>query len=281
MGNENIKLEKERDFGQILSTTFAFLKQEFKSLMKALMYYAGPFILMQTIVSVYYQKHAFNLQANMYNGFRDFSTDMILMLLLVFIFSALGYAMFLSVTYAYIKLYKEKGKDEFELPEVWTEANKYFFKILGANILFGLIIGIGFVLCIIPGVYLGVSLALIFTLIIFENKGIGDSFSRSFQLTKIQWWYTLLLLIVVFLITGIIGFIFKIPESIMSIMYVFKSTNAVYGESAGADSMPMIFYLFNAISTIATIFLNAIPLTAIALQYFNLKKLSEPQPFNE
>ena len=63
-----IEFAKRRDFGEVLNGTFQFLRQNFKSLGLALLYIAGPFILIQGIITGYYQIDTFNFQNT---GFLD------------------------------------------------------------------------------------------------------------------------------------------------------------------------------------------------------------------
>ena len=58
------------------------------------------------------------------------------------------------------------------------------FSIIGAAILVSIALGIGFLACIIPGIYLALVLVVVIPVIVVEDKGIFDAFSRSNELTK-------------------------------------------------------------------------------------------------
>ena len=58
MENRIINFTKARDFGDSLSDTFKFLKFEFKPLIKVLLIYVGPFLLITGFLSALYQSQA-------------------------------------------------------------------------------------------------------------------------------------------------------------------------------------------------------------------------------
>lgn len=58
--------------------------------------------------------------------------------------------------------------------------------IIGAAILVGIIVFVGFIACIIPGIYLWLMLAVVVPVIVIEKVGIGEALSRSKDLTEGQ-----------------------------------------------------------------------------------------------
>jgi hypothetical protein len=66
------------------------------------------------------------------------------------------------------------------------------------------IVVIGFVLLIIPGIWIAVKLSMVFPALVFERKGPFASIGRSWTLTGGGWWRTFGTLLVVFLITFVI-----------------------------------------------------------------------------
>lgn len=61
---------------------------------------------------------------------------------------------------------------------------KKFFPLLWANILHSIAYGLGFLMLILPGFYLYGRLGLFPLFIMFENKGVMDSFGESWNLTE-------------------------------------------------------------------------------------------------
>lgn len=76
-----------------------------------------------------------------------------------------------------------------------------------ANILVGVIVGLGTCLCIIPGIFLGVRLILVLPYILeHPEEGIGGAFKHSWNMTKGHFWSLLgiLLLYMLFCLLGLL-----------------------------------------------------------------------------
>ena len=60
--------------------------------------------------------------------------------------------------------------------------------LLATWLLVFIVVAIGTMLCVIPGIYLGVVLAFAWPLVILEHRGPTDAMSRSMQLVSGYWW---------------------------------------------------------------------------------------------
>jgi len=63
-------------------------------------------------------------------------------------------------------------------------ATKYFWRVLGASILLGLIVSLGFVLMIIPGIYLALRYQFVLNLIVDKDLGVFEAMKQSAILTN-------------------------------------------------------------------------------------------------
>lgn len=108
---------------------------------------------------------------------------------------------------------------------------KKLFTFLIASILYSLIILIGFLCLIVPGLYLIIRLQFFTAFIVEENAGIIDSLKRSWEITRGEekQLALLLLLTICLIILGIIlffvGVFVAIPLIIMMQCYVFRKLN--------------------------------------------------------
>jgi hypothetical protein len=75
--------------------------------------------------------------------------------------------------------------------------------LLVTNFLAAIMIGIGLILIIIPGIFLLVKFAFIDPVIMLERKGITEAFSRSWDLVRGSWWRVFGIGILVFILTVI------------------------------------------------------------------------------
>jgi hypothetical protein len=89
--------------------------------------------------------------------------------------------------------------------------------VVGASILAGILIWIGFFIVIIPGIYLATIWVLIVPVIMVENTGALASFGRSRQLVRGRFWNVLGTLILVFLIVFV-------AEIVLSLIFLFFPT---------------------------------------------------------
>lgn len=88
------------------------------------------------------------------------------------------------MTCGYLKIVLDfYGGTRREITDVFTQV-KYYWRVLGGTIILGVICVIGFILLIIPGIYLALRYQYTITLIIDKDLGIGEAMKRSSELTK-------------------------------------------------------------------------------------------------
>ncbi|PKP19639.1 MAG: hypothetical protein CVU05_10925 [Bacteroidetes bacterium HGW-Bacteroidetes-21] len=284
MNMENYKdfrFQKERDFSDLFTDIFVFLKNNYKRLFYLLLLYAGPFFLIDGIVSAYFQNYVYSFSTmnpysihEMYGGPFAFLSKFLVWYGAIMLFKVLGYTFISSITYAYISLYAQKGP-QFDINEVRPLAFSYFFPFLLASILISIVIVIGTIFCIIPGIYLGICLSFIFIIMIWERKGIGEAFGRCFNVAHKDFWWTLLILLVISVAIGIVAFIIALPMTAISFFGVFTRMS-----SGDVNSYYFIInVIVSSITNVVVSLLSSVTMVAIALQYFNIvEKEKKSQP---
>lgn len=114
-------------------------------------------------------------------------------------------------------------------------SSSLFFKFLLGYILYSVLIIIGFILLIVPGIYLAIKYQYVQYLIIDKNMDVFEAFKESGKMTDGHKW-NLLLLVLLFVgicILGVmalgIGLLISIPIVIVAQAYVYKklSSNTV------------------------------------------------------
>ena len=93
---------------------------------------------------------------------------------------------------------------------VWMVIN-----LVVGGIVFALIVGIGFVLLVIPGIFLLVSLFFWNVYVIVEDQNFIDGFQNSWALTRGNRLMLFLLGVIVIVIAAIVGAIFGIPRGLV------------------------------------------------------------------
>ena len=107
--NQKIQFRKVRDFGQKFNATFEFLRQEFKPLMNALLYIAGPFIVLGGIMGAYYQKNSISMMNLSLDSEEFFADDFWISAVVMIVFSFLAYIFIFATLNEYIKIYNQKN----------------------------------------------------------------------------------------------------------------------------------------------------------------------------
>jgi hypothetical protein len=86
-------------------------------------------------------------------------------------------------------------------------ASKYL-TILAATILFSVIIGLGFLALIVPGIYLTVRLFFYDYSILIDAEDAFGSLKKSWKIVKGRWWDLFALLLIITIPISVIGFLF-------------------------------------------------------------------------
>lgn len=97
------------------------------------------------------------------------------------------------------------GRRDMTAGQLFSAAQHAIPTLIGAGILAGIGITIGFVLLIIPGLYLLTIWAVISPAIVVERRGVIESFGRSHELVRGQGWAVFGAILVAFLITAVAG----------------------------------------------------------------------------
>ncbi|QWX84675.1 hypothetical protein H0I23_03235 [Cellulophaga sp. HaHaR_3_176] len=275
---EYIELKKKRELGDILTDTFAFLRSQFKPFLTTFLKIVGPYLITALVcMGFYFSTFESVINATAY-GSQDLSFDsynpiLLFVFLIVFVFSALAaYVMSQATTLFYLKSYAENnGVANFE--EIRRNVYKKFWSFIGLGILVGLSVGIGMMVCCIPGIFLYVPLSISFAIMVFTGRGVTDSFGYSFDLVKDNWWMTFATIFVITIIVTIASYAFQIPVAIYQMANIGFDAYELDAEANVASFIDPIYITLNLIATLAQYLLNVISVTAIALIYFNLNEV--------
>lgn len=278
MAQNEINFKQERDFGELFNATFTFIGKEFKKLGTAILYYVLPFLLVASILGVVVgikQQDAVGAMENYpASVFSVFNIYYFLSILLVIIAST----SLSCTTLGYIKLYVNKGQDNFNVSDVGSEVLRYFFPVLGATFVLGALVAIGVILCIIPGIWVGVSLSIFLPLLVIEEQDFGDAFTRSFKLIKTRFWKALGLVLVSLILVYILSILFSLPTIISGMKTFFVNIREPQPENMNFGTT---FYVLNSISSLLTYLISVIPAVLFAFFYFSLVEYNERPGLND
>jgi len=131
--------------------------------------------------------------------------------------------------------------------------------LLVASIVIGILVMVGFLLFVIPGIILMIMLSLVVPAIIIEQKGAFSSFGRSSKLVRNRWLNTFALLIVI----GVIIFAISLITSLVLLPGFFSLSASPFGDGS-AFAMRLI------ISSIVGSFVSPILPLAETLLYYSM-----------
>ncbi len=96
------------------------------------------------------------------------------------------------------------GRRDHTIGSLFSSASPFIAPLIAVGILAGIGIAIGFILLIIPGLFLLTIWAVIVPVIVVERAGVFDSFGRSRQLVRGSGWQVFGVIVVIFLVSFIV-----------------------------------------------------------------------------
>lgn len=267
-----VEFKRLREFGEIISDTFLFIKQNFKPLMTAVLYLCGFFLLAGLISSVLVQLQMVDAAEGIRRGGFNNSiyTSMIYNFsfgsLFVVLFMVCSYTSFYVTVLSYISIYIQKGNVAPTMDEVWSYFKYYFFRVMGSGVLMTIFFGICLLLCLIPGIWVFPAISIFYPIMVIENAGLGYSFNRCFKLIANEWWITAATFIVITIIVYACSMVIQLPAMLIGMASSFTQL-----EQPVTKTYAIITSLAQQLTQVFMI----IPIVASTLVYFNLVERKE------
>lgn len=140
--------------------------------------------------------------------------------------------------------------------------------LLGVGLLFGMMVGVGMVLLIIPGVYLWGVFQLAFAPAVVERAGVFESLTASRRLTKGNWWRTFVIITVALII------MYVLVISVMFIVGIVAGVSTLTA-AAGEQQVGAALVTQQLISSAVNVFvMSFLPCIVLAV-YYDLKLRKE------
>jgi hypothetical protein len=181
-----------------------------------------------------------------------------------------------AVIFNYMKLYQNKYPEPISVTEVLNASWKDLLPLFFLSVIAMILIMVGFLAFIIPGIYLMVAMSLSIPILFFERLGIFESIGRSFKLIKGKWWSTFGLLFVANIMMYAVSLIFMVP---FYIFYFIKMLTLVEEVGITTDTTSSMFQGGMMLSVmfmfLGSFLTYTIPMIALSFQYFNLVERRE------
>lgn len=275
--SRKIVFRRQREFGQIFTDAFKYLKFNFKALMVAVLLIPGPLLLIAGGFNGYLQSISSNpssllTMGGMGNAY-DIVASMLSVMLPYLFFFFLASIVFNAVVNRYLILSQEKPEGETisvsdlmrYLPK---DAWRLFYNYLLFNlvmiaamipfVLLAMIPVLGIILIIIILIFgmllMGPNLMYAITnstyLVLRDEILITTAFGKTWRYMKGNYWYTWLLLVASYLIISIASSIFALPQMILSMVSSFSRFNPDNYEYSGGGNYTTLFVIFGMIAVL-------------------------------
>jgi hypothetical protein len=246
-------IRRELSFGEVFSKTFELYRRDFA---KYFVLFAVVGVIIEVSTSL--AQHAFPFPTppltptpqQTLNWFPAFLTALFLLYTVIFLVTLLVSPIGEGIA---IKLASEritKGHVDFGASVRFVVSK--LFSIWALSIVVGIIVGLGTIALIVPGIVLGIMFILAFPVLLIENKGVLDSMGRSRELVSHRWLDT-------FAIFLVLGIIIIIPAVIVSLV------SGLLGVAG-----PVV----NGI--VSAFYLPLMPILLVVYYYSNLARISQP-----
>ncbi len=264
ISTERIDFRRVRDFSEIFNATFAFTQQHFKPLGKAVLFIAGPVVLIEGVFAGLTQTERF-LAPERFSEAAFWLQNLVFWLAVLF-----AAVMVLGVVCEYVVLDLKQPQKEITVEEVWQALRADFWMLFWTAVASVMLYMLGLVFCFVPGIYLAVVLSPMLILRLHERCGFGEAMTRCRHLITDYWWTGFGLVLVSTLIVYAVTFVFQLPQLILT----FGASFHALPEMSEEIYRP-IFMLTTVLASFAGIMSYAFPELVICFYYFNLVERKE------
>jgi len=251
MQTDYIEFKQKRQLGEIFTDTFKFIRKNYKDLFKVLF----KIMIIPTILfiaaTIFYNQQAFNTDLFDFttpNFFALYTSELIISALILYAFSFL-FLIFLYAGVTYIvKSYIDNQGVIIE-QEVLDNVKRNLFRILGAGTLKYIVLSIGTIFCLLPGLFVSGPLFLMFPFLVFANKSASQALSESFNSVSNYWWICFSNLALGFILWYAVNTALSLPI----ILYTFIKGFTMVQEGSASDPSAFFDYPFIILTTILNI----------------------------
>lgn len=115
-------------------------------------------------------------------------------------------------------------------------------RMLAVSILFGIMLMVGLLLLVVPGIYLWGIYQLAFVALIVERSGISQAFGDSRRLIKGYWWRSATVITVAIIIVIVLSVIAGVINGVLAAVFGFGSVTAVVSQHIIAAALNVFLF---------------------------------------
>jgi len=211
-------IARELSFGEVLSKTFELYQRDFTK-------YFVIFAVVEVVIGIVtaLAQHAFILPTlpsnptsqQVMNWFPGFFGALVPLVASILLVTVVFYPIAQGSTIKLASEQIEKGQTDIGA-SIRFAASKLLW-IWALSIVVGIIVVLGFIALVIPGIILAIMFSLAFPVLIIENKGILDSMGRSRELVSRRWLKTFAIFLVLGIVIGIAAVIVNAISGLLGV----------------------------------------------------------------
>lgn len=271
-------LYAKSSFSDRLNMTFVFIKENYKEILKYMLYFVLPFCL---ILSMFGDK-TMPLLSEKFENYPELSQSLVVRIngLIISIVEAIFGSAF--IFFIYVKKYSEAAKQGLwkEVPTLGKLTVRslvaFLLMLLPAIILVlpliffvafgGFALGLISLFIFIPLlIFIFPTTALFTPVYVLENRGVGYSIQKSFKYANSTWGSTFGIYLLLSIIASMLGMLGSIPYLVMEIL---KNIGVFSGDGINTSVTFLILYnIFQAVSLFFTFLFSFITIVGIMYQY--------------
>jgi hypothetical protein len=257
MEHQKIKLFGNRDFSENFDMTLNFIKLNYGAILRGICILI-PLILIFVFLTPNTQDIAASYSYDDIWG--TYAEIFTLNYIISFFLSVICTFLIYLYVIAYMALYAKSPDGVVKSADVWSKVLNALLPTFIASIIFGILVGIGAMLCLIPGIILYVYFGFYIYVYVNEDRSMMDSFTRSLDLVKNNWW-----------ITFGYGLIFALLIFIGRLIFAIPSFLTGLGSSLEIEflSSDIFFYIVTLISGVGDLMLLPILYMAMGVMYYS------------
>ncbi len=264
-----VEFKKTRDLGAIITDTFKFIRENWKGYFGTVVKVAGPVFIIFIISMGFYMKSLGGMFNN--TDTPDFGFEMVGYVFLAMISGLVFYVLMQMASLYYIESYINNN-GVVDRNEIISNVKQNFWRFLGYGFLMMIMVIIGGMLCLAPGIYLWIVLSLGTSILVFEGKSVGDTISHCFTLIKAHWWETFGVLLVVTILVSILSMIFSIPALIYQMVTMMSQIGKDDPTAVLELFSDPIYLVLTVFSYVGKFLLSSITLIASVFIYYDLNE---------
>lgn len=262
---EYIELRQRRDFSAVISTGFQFIRQNWKTLYRPLVFLCLPLYIVASLFMGSFFRTIYAHPGDpgaVLGSMGGMSLGYLLM--------ALSMLLMYTLVYEYMRFYMLNRGMAPTVGDLWKEASRQLLPYFAIGLLAGIIAMFGLILLFFGALWLAIVFTMALPLRAFERADIGDCISRSFKVIKGHWWETFGLVLVLGMLIGFVSYFIYLPFLLLTGFSAMSGVDVTGDPGAFGERMGWMMTVFMLVAGVVNVLLQPFLQVPIGLQALSL-----------